>query len=233
VVPWRRGAQRGRDTGETVEHGTNVSIVGELACVRGARHILAGLCSGCGGCRSGTIVPMISARRPATAALAARRVPATRRSPAASAGCWSGAALPGRALAADARDWMLGRNPWGRSFVAGLGPGAPEQIHHWAVADGPTRLLLARWSVDPPHSRSCASSACASGKDPSTVPPAFTRIVWPATSPASSHSTYAASRVLLFARSRRRRRRSGRRPAGIQQSRDDQMSISEELGMRS
>jgi hypothetical protein len=43
----------------------------------------------------------------------------------------------GRALAADARDWVFGRNPWGRSFVAGLGPGAPTQIHHWAVNGGP------------------------------------------------------------------------------------------------
>lgn len=43
----------------------------------------------------------------------------------------------GRALAADARDWVFGRNPWGRSFVAGLGPGAPTQIHHWAVNSGP------------------------------------------------------------------------------------------------
>lgn len=43
----------------------------------------------------------------------------------------------GRALAADARDWVLGRNAWGRSFVAGLGPGAPTQIHHRAVTDGP------------------------------------------------------------------------------------------------
>jgi endoglucanase len=44
----------------------------------------------------------------------------------------------GRALAADARDWVLGRNAWGRSFVAGLGPGAPERVHHWAVNNGPS-----------------------------------------------------------------------------------------------
>jgi endoglucanase len=43
------------------------------------------------------------------------------------------------ALAADARDWMLGRNPWGASFVAGLGPDAPVHMHHWA-ARWPARL---------------------------------------------------------------------------------------------
>jgi hypothetical protein len=43
------------------------------------------------------------------------------------------------ALAADARDWMLGRNPWGASFVAGLGPGAPVHMHHWA-GRSPARL---------------------------------------------------------------------------------------------
>jgi endoglucanase len=43
----------------------------------------------------------------------------------------------GHALAADARDWVLGRNPWGRSFIAGLGPGAPRRPHHWAYRKGP------------------------------------------------------------------------------------------------
>jgi endoglucanase len=44
----------------------------------------------------------------------------------------------GQALAADARDWVLGRNPWGRSFIAGLGPGAPRKPHHWAYRKGPS-----------------------------------------------------------------------------------------------
>jgi endoglucanase len=44
---------------------------------------------------------------------------------------------PGRAIVADARDWVLGRNPWGRSFIAGLGPRAPRRIHHWSVRQGP------------------------------------------------------------------------------------------------
>jgi endoglucanase len=43
----------------------------------------------------------------------------------------------GRALAADARDWSIGRNPWGRSFVAGFGPLAPRHPHHWASRRGP------------------------------------------------------------------------------------------------
>jgi hypothetical protein len=47
-------------------------------------------------------------------------------------------ALGGQAaLAADARDWMLGRNAWGASFVAGLGPRAPRHPHHWASRQGP------------------------------------------------------------------------------------------------
>jgi hypothetical protein len=59
------------------------------------------------------------------------------------------------ALAADARDWMLGRNPWGASFVAGLGPAAPRSVHHWtarrgasafrgAVVGGPTTRAVLR-----------------------------------------------------------------------------------------
>ncbi|HST40336.1 MAG TPA: glycoside hydrolase family 9 protein, partial [Conexibacter sp.] len=55
------------------------------------------------------------------------------------------AALAGRATgvaggaqtAAAARDWLLGRNPWGASFVVGYGPKAPRQPHHWASAGGP------------------------------------------------------------------------------------------------
>ena len=43
----------------------------------------------------------------------------------------------GRTLAADARDWVFGRNAWGRSFVAGLGPNAPVNVHHWILPSGP------------------------------------------------------------------------------------------------
>lgn len=51
----------------------------------------------------------------------------------------AGAGFPaGRALGADARDWVLGRNPWGRSFIAGLGPGSPRRPHHWSVRRGPS-----------------------------------------------------------------------------------------------
>ena len=43
--------------------------------------------------------------------------------------------LPGgEAIAASARDYLLGRNPWGRSFVAGYGQKPAREIHHWAVA---------------------------------------------------------------------------------------------------
>ena len=48
--------------------------------------------------------------------------------------------LPGgRAIATAARDWMLGRNPWGASFVTGYGPNAPRHPHHWASMSGPGR----------------------------------------------------------------------------------------------
>lgn len=51
---------------------------------------------------------------------------------------------PGRALAADARDWVLGRNAWGRSFVAGLGPGAPNRQAGRVWPSGPrTRARMA------------------------------------------------------------------------------------------
>lgn len=43
----------------------------------------------------------------------------------------------GRALAADSRDWVLGRNAWGRSFVAGLGPNPPVRVHSWTFRKGP------------------------------------------------------------------------------------------------
>jgi hypothetical protein len=52
------------------------------------------------------------------------------------AGCAAG--LPGgRGVAAGARDYLLGRNPFGRSFVVGYGPGAPRNPHHWASVFGP------------------------------------------------------------------------------------------------
>ena len=42
-------------------------------------------------------------------------------------------------IAAGARDYLLGRNAWGASFVAGFGPRSAKHPHHWA-------------SVFPPHS---------------------------------------------------------------------------------
>ncbi len=51
------------------------------------------------------------------------------------AGC--GAGLDGgRAVAAGARDYVLGRNPFRRSFVVGFGPRAPRHPHHWASVFG-------------------------------------------------------------------------------------------------
>jgi hypothetical protein len=48
-----------------------------------------------------------------------------------------GAGLPGgRGVAAGARDYMLGRNPFGSSFVVGYGPGSPIHPHHWASVFG-------------------------------------------------------------------------------------------------
>lgn len=43
----------------------------------------------------------------------------------------------GAAVGAAARDWLLGRNPWGASFVVGYGPKAPRHPHHWASEQGP------------------------------------------------------------------------------------------------
>ena len=40
------------------------------------------------------------------------------------------------AVAAGARDYLLGRNPFGRSFVVGYGPRAPRDPHHWASVFG-------------------------------------------------------------------------------------------------
>jgi endoglucanase len=43
----------------------------------------------------------------------------------------------GRACAAGARDYLLGRNSWGTSFVAGAGPHSPRRISSWASVFGP------------------------------------------------------------------------------------------------
>lgn len=42
----------------------------------------------------------------------------------------------GGKVAAGARDYLLGRNPWGASFVAGIGPRSPRNIHSWASVFG-------------------------------------------------------------------------------------------------
>ena len=50
------------------------------------------------------------------------------------------AALSGRpAVAAGARDYLLGRNPWGASFVTGFGPRRPRRISSWASVFGPAK----------------------------------------------------------------------------------------------
>jgi endoglucanase len=43
----------------------------------------------------------------------------------------------GRAVAAGARDYLLGRNPWGASFVTGFGPRDPRRVSSWASVFGP------------------------------------------------------------------------------------------------
>jgi hypothetical protein len=47
----------------------------------------------------------------------------------------------GRRIAAGARDWLLGRNAWGASFVAGFGPNHPRRLHHWAHLYGANQPL--------------------------------------------------------------------------------------------
>jgi endoglucanase len=50
------------------------------------------------------------------------------------------ALLAGRSdIAAGARDYLLGRNPWGASFVVGYGPRSPRHPHHWASVFGPAK----------------------------------------------------------------------------------------------
>jgi endoglucanase len=43
----------------------------------------------------------------------------------------------GRSVASGARDYLLGRNPWGASFVAGFGPRSPRHVSSWASIFGP------------------------------------------------------------------------------------------------
>lgn len=47
-----------------------------------------------------------------------------------------GAPARGCEVAAGARDYMLGRNPFGRSFVVGYGPRPPRRPHTWASVFG-------------------------------------------------------------------------------------------------
>lgn len=42
-----------------------------------------------------------------------------------------------RPIAVGARDYLLGRNPWGASFVAGFGPHNPRAVSSWASVFGP------------------------------------------------------------------------------------------------
>src|SRR4051794_2268023 len=51
------------------------------------------------------------------------------------AGCSAGLAA-GRGVAAGARDYLLGRNPFGTSFVVRYGPDSPIHPHHWASVFG-------------------------------------------------------------------------------------------------
>ncbi len=48
----------------------------------------------------------------------------------------AGVAGDGLATGASGRDYLLGRNPWGASFVTGFGPKAPRKLHHWASVFG-------------------------------------------------------------------------------------------------
>ena len=47
-----------------------------------------------------------------------------------------GGSRRGCEVAAGARDYLLGRNPFGASFVVGYGPKAPKHPHHWASVFG-------------------------------------------------------------------------------------------------
>ena len=54
----------------------------------------------------------------------------------------AGVASDGTRIAAAARDYMLGRNPWGRSFVVGTGSNEAKSPHHAVFLKGrPARLL--------------------------------------------------------------------------------------------
>jgi hypothetical protein len=77
-----------------------------------------------------------------------------------------GAASGCRAVAAAQAHWVFGRNPFGLTFVAGLGPRSPRRIHHdlarvtgvaplGAVVGGPSSLdTLARSGLPAPGARS-------------------------------------------------------------------------------
>ena len=82
-------------------------------------------------------------------------------------GC-PGALPDGRAVAAGARDYMLGRNPFGRSFVVGYGPGA-RSIPITGHRSSAMPCRGAPWSAA--RRRSARSGARASRSTTRTTPP--------------------------------------------------------------
>jgi hypothetical protein len=44
-------------------------------------------------------------------------------------------------MGAAARDYLLGRNPWGASMIVGYGPRSPRHPHHWASVFGPAKPI--------------------------------------------------------------------------------------------
>ena len=126
------------------------------------------------------------------------------------AGCRRAASRRPAAVAAGARDYLLGRNPFGRSFVVGYGPRRPGASPPLGIGVRRCPAAGAPWSVA--RRRSARSAGRASRSTTRTTPASpATRTAAPTTSRPSRRLDYAASSILLAGDARGRLlSRSGR-----------------------
>jgi endoglucanase len=67
-------------------------------------------------------------------------------------------------VAGRARDYLLGANQWGSSFVVGYGPKSPKHPHHWANLDGISRPVGAVVGGPAPRSETTEQGFAVNGK---------------------------------------------------------------------
>jgi endoglucanase len=102
----------------------------------------------------------------------------------------------GLAVGAVARDWLLGRNAWDSSFVAGFGPRSPKNVHHWASrrGEGRPKGAVVGGPADLKSIKDRARTSAGSSPAASMPPSPRTRTASTTTSPPSPPSTTPPAR---------------------------------------